>query len=89
MTGHNLMQAIARVNRLFVGKEGGLMVDDIGIAAELKNALATYTQAKSKGEMTLKAEQALEKLLEKVDGKRYAGRPTVPATISPTRPTPP
>lgn len=43
-----------------MGKEGGLVVDYIGIAAELKNALAIYTQAKGKGEMTLKAEQALE-----------------------------
>ena len=67
MAGHNLMQAIARVNRVFKGKEGGLVVDYIGIAAELKNALAIYTQAKGKGEMTLKAEQALEILLEKVD----------------------
>jgi len=39
MAGHNLMQAIARVNRVFAGKEGGLVVDYIGIAAELKNAL--------------------------------------------------
>ena len=67
MAGHNLMQAIARVNRVFKGKDGGLVVDYIGIAAELKNALATYTQAKGKGELTLKAEKALEKLLEKVD----------------------
>jgi type I restriction enzyme R subunit len=67
MAGHNLMQAIARVNRVFAGKDGGLVVDYIGIAAELKNALATYTQAKGKGELTLKAEKALEKLLEKVD----------------------
>ena len=67
MVGHNLMQSIARVNRVFAGKEGGLVVDYIGIAAELKKALATYTQAKGKGELTLKAEQALTKLLEKVD----------------------
>ena len=49
MAGHNLMQAIARVNRVFAGKEGGLVVDYIGIAAELKNALKTYTDAKGKG----------------------------------------
>ena len=67
MVGHNLMQAIARVNRVFKGKEGGLVVDYIGIAAELKNALKIYTQEKGKGKLTLKAEKALEKLLEKLD----------------------
>jgi type I restriction enzyme, R subunit len=67
MAGHNLMQAIARVNRVFAGKEGGLVVDYIGIAAELKNALKTYTDAKGKGTPTLKAEKALEVLLEKLD----------------------
>lgn len=67
MAGHNLMQAIARVNRVFAGKEGGLVVDYIGIASELKNALNTYTQAKGKGDITLQAERALKALLEKVD----------------------
>ncbi len=67
MAGHNLMQAIARVNRVFAGKEGGLVVDYIGIAAELKNALKTYTDAKGKGTPTLKAEKALDVLLEKLD----------------------
>ncbi len=67
MVGHNLMQAIARVNRVFAGKDGGLVVDYIGIAAELKNALKTYTDAKGKGTPTLKAEKALEVLLEKLD----------------------
>jgi type I restriction enzyme R subunit len=67
MVGHNLMQAIARVNRVFKGKEGGLVVDYIGIAAELKNALATYTQAKGKGKLTLDASKVLEKLREKLD----------------------
>ncbi|MCF7675641.1 MAG: HsdR family type I site-specific deoxyribonuclease, partial [Akkermansiaceae bacterium] len=67
MVGHNLMQAIARVNRVFKGKEGGLVVDYIGIAAELKIALKTYTQAKGKGKLTLNADKALEKLLEKLD----------------------
>ena len=46
MVGHNLMQAIARVNRVFKGKDGGRVVVYIGIAAELKNALKTYTDAK-------------------------------------------
>jgi type I restriction enzyme R subunit len=67
MHGHNLMQAIARVNRVFKDKPGGLIVDYIGIGAELKNALRTYTDAKGKGQPTLKAEQALEILLEKLD----------------------
>ena len=67
MAGHNLMQAIARVNRVFAGKEGGLVVDYIGIAAELKNALKTYADAKGKGTPTLKAEKALEVLMEKLD----------------------
>jgi type I restriction enzyme R subunit len=67
MHGHNLMQAIARVNRVFKDKPGGLVVDYIGIAAELKNALRTYTDAKGKGQPTLKAEEALKVLLEKLD----------------------
>ena len=49
MRDHNLMQAIARVNRVFRDKEGGLVVDYIGIAAELRKALRTYTESKGKG----------------------------------------
>jgi len=49
MKGHNLMQAIARVNRVFKGKQGGLVVDYIGIASELKNALHVYTQSGGRG----------------------------------------
>jgi type I restriction enzyme R subunit len=67
MHGHNLMQAIARVNRVFKDKPGGLVVDYIGIAAELKNALRTYTDAKGRGQPTLRAEEALKILLEKLD----------------------
>ena len=55
------------MNRVFVGKEGGLVVDYIGIAAELKIALKTDTDAKGKVAPTLKAEKALEVLLEKLD----------------------
>ncbi|WP_419653406.1 type I restriction endonuclease subunit R, partial [Thiolapillus sp.] len=55
MKGHNLMQAIARVNRVFKNKPGGLVVDYIGIANELKQALKTYTDSKGKGEPTLRA----------------------------------
>ncbi len=48
MRGHNLMQAIARVNRVFKGKEGGLVVDYIGIASDLKKAMSEYTERDQK-----------------------------------------
>jgi len=48
MRGHNLMQAIARVNRVFKGKEGGLVVDYIGIASDLKKAMSEYTERDNK-----------------------------------------
>ncbi|WP_241295273.1 type I restriction endonuclease subunit R [Burkholderia stabilis] len=67
MRGHNLMQAIARVNRVFKDKPGGLVVDYIGIANELKAALATYTQAKGRGRPTIDAHEALAVLAEKMD----------------------
>ncbi|UNL99051.1 type I restriction endonuclease subunit R [Stutzerimonas stutzeri] len=67
MKGHNLMQAIARVNRVFKNKPGGLVVDYIGIANELKAALKTYTDAKGKGDPTHNAAEALAVLLEKLD----------------------
>lgn len=67
MKGHNLMQAIARVNRVFKDKPGGLVVDYIGIANELKQALKTYTDSKGKGEPTHSAEEAFAILLEKLD----------------------
>jgi type I restriction enzyme R subunit len=67
MKGHNLMQAIARVNRVFKDKPGGLVVDYIGIANELKQALKTYTDAKGKGSPTHSAEEAFAILLEKLD----------------------
>ncbi|MCW8193379.1 type I restriction endonuclease subunit R [Proteobacteria bacterium 005FR1] len=67
MKGHNLMQAIARVNRVFRDKPGGLVVDYIGIANELKYALKTYTDAKGKGAPTLDNHEALAILLEKLD----------------------
>ena len=67
MRGHNLMQAIARVNRVFKDKPGGLVVDYIGIANELKQALKTYTDAKGKGSPTHSAEEAYAILLEKLD----------------------
>lgn len=67
MKGHNLMQAIARVNRVFKDKPGGLVVDYIGIANELKQALKTYTDAKGRGEPTHSAEEAFAVMLEKLD----------------------
>lgn len=67
MKGHNLMQAIARVNRVFKNKPGGLVVDYIGIANELKQALKTYTDAKGRGEPTHSAEEAFAVMLEKLD----------------------
>lgn len=66
MKGHNLMQAIARVNRVFRDKSGGLVVDYIGIANELKAALKTYTDSKGKGEPAHSAAEALAVLLEKL-----------------------
>ncbi|CAG0983287.1 Type-1 restriction enzyme R protein [Methylophilaceae bacterium] len=67
MKGHNLMQAIARVNRVFRNKPGGLVVDYIGIANELKAALKTYTESKGKGDPAHDAHEALAVLLEKLD----------------------
>jgi len=64
MKDHNLMQAIARVNRVFRDKEGGLVVDYIGIAAELRRALKVYTENWGKGMPTLDTAEALAKLKE-------------------------
>lgn len=64
MNGHNLMQAIARVNRVFGDKEGGLIVDYIGIAQDLKNALAVYAASQGRGEITYDQEEAVAKMLE-------------------------
>jgi type I restriction enzyme R subunit len=66
MKGANLAQAIARVNRVFKDKPGGLVVDYIGIAPQLKEALATYSASNGKGQPTLNASQAFEILLEKL-----------------------
>ena len=70
MRDHNLMQAIARVNRVFRDKEGGLVVDYIGIAAELRRALKTYTESRGKGQPTLDAAEALAKLKELIEVSR-------------------
>jgi type I restriction enzyme R subunit len=65
MRGHGLMQAIARVNRVFKDKPGGLVVDYLGIAHELKKALATYTQSGGSGEPVVSQEEAIALMLEK------------------------
>jgi type I restriction enzyme R subunit len=70
MKGHNLMQAIAWVNRVFKDKPGGLVVDYIGIANELKQALKTYTDAKGKGSPTLRTQEAFAVLLNNIDAIR-------------------
>ena len=70
MRDHNLMQAIARVNRVFRDKEGGLVVDYIGIAAELRRALKTYTESRGKGQPTLDSAEALAKLKELMEVAR-------------------
>jgi len=67
MKGHNLMQAIARVNRVYKDKPGGLIVDYLGIAADLKKALAFYSDAGGKGDPTILQEQAVKLMLEKLE----------------------
>ena len=65
MRGHGLMQAIARVNRVFKDKPGGLIVDYLGLAHELKAALATYTESGGTGRTALDQEEAVAVMLEK------------------------
>lgn len=67
MKGHNLMQAIARVNRVYKDKPGGLIVDYLGIAADLRQALAFYADAGGKGDPTLLQEQAVQLMHEKLE----------------------
>lgn len=67
MRGHGLMQAIARVNRVFKDKPGGLVVDYLGIAHELKQALSTYTESGGKGRTAIDQEEAVAVMLEKYE----------------------
>ena len=67
MQGHNLMQAIARVNRVYKDKPGGLVVDYLGIASSLKEALSFYSDAGGKGDPALMQEQAVALMLEKIE----------------------
>ena len=67
MSGHGLMQAIARVNRVFRDKPGGLVVDYLGLAHELKRALATYTESGGTGQTALSQAEAVAVMLEKYE----------------------
>ncbi|MYJ96075.1 MAG: type I restriction endonuclease subunit R, partial [Proteobacteria bacterium] len=67
MRGHGLMQAIARVNRVFRDKSGGLVVDYLGLAQELKRALATYTESGGTGRTALDQGEAVAVMLEKYE----------------------
>jgi len=65
MRGHGLMQAIARVNRVFRDKPGGLVVDYLGLADQLRHALATYTESGGKGDAVHNPKEAIAVMLEK------------------------
>jgi len=67
MRGHGLMQAIARVNRVFKDKPGGLVVDYLGLAEELKQAMATYTESGGTGRTALDQAEAVALMLEKYE----------------------
>ena len=67
MRGHGLMQAIARVNRVFKDKPGGLVVDYLGLADQLKNALANYTESGGKGQTAIDQEEAVAVMLERYE----------------------
>ncbi|MBI5117933.1 type I restriction endonuclease subunit R [Candidatus Poribacteria bacterium] len=67
MQGHGLMQAIARVNRVFRDKPGGLVVDYLGLAEELKQALATYTESGGTGNTAIDQAEAVALMLEKYE----------------------
>lgn len=67
MKGHNLMQAIARVNRVYKDKEGGLVVDYIGIATDLKKALSVYTESGGKGKPAFDQEEAASVMMSKYE----------------------
>jgi len=67
MKGHNLMQAIARVNRVYKDKPGGLVVDYLGIASDLKKALSFYSDSGGKGDPTIAQEKAVQLMLEKLE----------------------
>ena len=78
MKGHNLMQAIARVNRVYKDKPGGLVVDYLGIASDLKKALAFYSDSGGKGDPTIAQEQAVSLMMEKLEvvSQMFLEKPT-------------
>jgi len=78
MKDHNLMQAIARVNRVFKDKEGGLVVDYIGIASDLKKALSVYTESGGKGKPTFDQQEAAEVMMGKYEvvAQMFSEQPT-------------
>ena len=95
MRGHGLMQAIARVNRVFRDKPGGLVVDYLGLAHELKRALATYTESGGTGGTAFDQEQAVDVMREKYEvccdlfhgfdrSKWISGAPTERLALLPT-----
>jgi type I restriction enzyme R subunit len=67
MRAHGLMQAIARVNRVFKDKPGGLVVDYLGLAHELRRALATYTESGGTGTTAINQQEAVAAMLEKYE----------------------
>jgi type I restriction enzyme R subunit len=88
MKGHTLMQAIARVNRVWKDKPGGLIVDYIGLADELKKALVTYTESNGKGDPVFDQENVVWKMMEKYEvccqlfhGFNWSGWRNAPASI--------
>ena len=67
MKGHTLMQAIARVNRVYKDKPGGLIVDYLGVAADLKEALAFYSESGGRGDPVVLQEEAVKVMKEKLE----------------------
>ena len=96
MRGHGLMQAIARVNRVFKDKPGGLVVDYLGLANELKQALATYTESGGKGRTAVHQDEAVALMQEKYevccgllhgfDWSAWTGSPAQRLELLPPRP---
>lgn len=78
MKGHNLMQAIARVNRVYKDKDGGLVVDYIGIANDLKRALSLYTESGGKGKPAFDQDEAAEVMMGKYEivAQMFSEQPT-------------
>ena len=89
MRGHTLMQAIARVNRVFKDKPGGLVVDYLGIATDLKKALSFYSNAGGKGEPTETQAQAVAAMIEKLEVVRqmFCEQSTSQKSITVAEPT--